>query len=234
MKSKLRLLAASLLASAFCGTAFAQLDNFYAEGIAGVSSFKLSTGKFTNNNFTQTAPATGTTANTVTINSKDKTDMALGLRVGYHLNDTFGVEGSYIYLGSPTVSGTARLDTPVLSASDVTWKTELKVTKWTFGFTAKHGFSDNLSVIGRFGIGTQRAEWGKTITTATIPPNSSAATAGKILQDAFPAQQRKVDFDYGIGLAWKVNAHWNLTGGVDYVSGSQAATLVSAALKYNF
>ena len=74
MKSKLRLLAASLLASAVCGTAFAQLDNFYAEGIAGISSFKISTGKFTNNNFTQTAPATGTTANTVTITGSNFLD----------------------------------------------------------------------------------------------------------------------------------------------------------------
>ena len=113
MKSKLRLLAASLLASAVCGTAFAQLDNFYAEGIAGITSFKLSTGKYTNNTFTQTAPATGTTANTVTVTSSDKSDTALGLRVGYHLSDMFGVEGSYIYLGSPTVSGTAQLNTPV-------------------------------------------------------------------------------------------------------------------------
>jgi hypothetical protein len=234
MKSKLRLLAASLLASAVCGTAFAQLDNFYAEGIAGITSFKLSTGKYTNNTFTQTAPATGTTANTVTVTSTDKSDTALGLRVGYHLSDVFGVEGSYIYLGSPTVSGTAQLNTPVLSASAVTWKTEMKVTKWTFGFTAKHGFSDNLSIVGRFGIGTQRAEWGKTTTTATIAPNNSSATAGKILEDAFPAQQRKADFDYGVALSWKVNGHVNVALGYDYVSGAQAANLVSASLKYSF
>ena len=53
MKSKLRLLLASLLTAAFCGTAFAQLENFYAEGIVGVSSIKVATGKFTNNPFTQ-------------------------------------------------------------------------------------------------------------------------------------------------------------------------------------
>src|SRR5262245_56764384 len=109
MKSKLRLLAASLLASAFCGTAFAQLDNFYAEGIAGFSSFKLTTGDFTNNAFTQTSPATGTTPNTVTITSTDKSDIALGLRIGYQLTEMWSVEGSYINLGTAKVSGTAQL-----------------------------------------------------------------------------------------------------------------------------
>jgi opacity protein-like surface antigen len=234
MKSKLRLLAASLLASAVCGTAFAQLDNFYAEGIVGFSSFKLTTGDFTNNAFTQQSPATGTTPNTITITGTDKSDTAYGLRIGYQLNETFGVEGSYVNLGTAKVSGTAQLNTPVLSASAVTWSTDLDVTKWTFGFTARHSLQDKLSIVGRAGIGSSTAEWSKTITTVTIPPNNSAATAGRILQDAFRAQQRKVDFDYGIGLAYKVNEHSGLNLGYDYVSGKQAASVISLSYKYSF
>lgn len=234
MKSSLRLLIASLLSTAVCGTAFAQLDNFYAEGIAGITSFKLSTGDFTNNNFTQTSPAVGTTPNTVTITRKDKSDIALGLRIGYQLNEMWSVEGSYINAGTAKLSGTAQLNTPVISASDVSWKTDLKVTKWTFGFTARHTLADKLTLVGRFGIGTSRAEWGKTFTTTTIPPNNTAPTAGKILSDAFRNQQRKVDFDYGIGLTFKVSDHVNLSAGYDMVSGKQNANIISASLRYSF
>jgi opacity protein-like surface antigen len=235
MKSKLRLLIASLITSAVCGTAFAQLDNIYAEGIAGISSFKLSTGAFTNNPFTQVQPSpVGTAANTVTVTSSDKSDVALGLRIGYHLNDNWSVEGSYINAGTAKVSGTAQLNTPALSASAVTWSTELDVTDWAFGFNYRRTLADKLSVVGRIAFGASTAEWGKTITTATIPPNSSAQTAGKILQDAFPAQQRKAGFNYGITLSYKVNEHVSAAIGYDYLSGKQAVNLTSASLKYSF
>jgi hypothetical protein len=233
MKSKLRLLVASLMTAALCGTASAQLDNFYVEGIAGFTSFKASTGDVTNNLFTQTAPATGTTANTITITGTDKSDMALGLRIGYQLTEIFSVEGSYINAGTLTISGTGQLNTPVLSASAVTFKNELEVTAWTFGFAAKHTM-DKLSVGGRIGMTASRAEWGKTITTATIPPNNAAATAGKILQDAFPNQQRKADFSYGVSGSYKFNDRFTGSLNYDYVSGKQAASIVSASLKYAF
>ena len=234
MKSKLRLLLASLLTAAFGGTAFAQLDNFYAEGLVGISSIKVATGKFTNNTFTQQLDtATPATApNSITVTGKDKSSQAFGLRVGYQLSPIFSVEGTYINVGTASVTGTGVMVAPTASASAVAFKTDLDITSWNFGFAARHTM-DNFSLVGRLGISTSTAEWGKTISNTTAP-TAGAQSASKFLLDAFPAQQRKVDFNYGLGVSYKVNDHVSVSGNYDYVSGAQAANVISASLKYAF
>lgn len=232
MKSKLRLLLASLLTAAFAGTAFAQLDSFYAEGIAGISSIKVATGKFTNNTFTQQLDTSFNAPNSITITGKDKSSQAFGLRVGYQLSPIFSVEGTYINVGTATVTGTGVMVTPTNSASAVAFKTDLDITSWNFGFAARHTM-DNLSLVGRIGISTSTAEWGKTISNTTAPI-AGAQSASKFLFDGFPNQQRKADFNYGVGVSYKVNDHVSVSGNYDYVSGAQAANVISASVKYAF
>jgi len=232
MKSKLRLLLASLLTAAFCGTAFAQLENFYAEGIVGVSSIKVATGKFTNNPFTQTLDTSFNAPNTITVTGKDKSSNAYGLRVGYQLSPIFSVEGTYINVGTASVTGTGTLVVPTAQASTVAFKTDLDITSWNFGFAARHTM-DNFTLVGRLGISTSTAEWGKNITNATAP-TAGQQRASKTLFDAFPNQQRKVDFNYGVAVSYKVNSHVSVSGNYDYVSGSQSANVISASLKYAF
>ena len=232
MKSKLRLLLASLLTAAFSGTAFAQLDNFYAEGIVGISSIKVATGKFTNNTFTQTVDTAGNAPNSIKVTGKDKSSQAYGLRVGYQLSPIFSVEGTYINVGTASVTGTGVLVTPTNQASTVAFKTDMDITSWSFGFAARHTM-DNFSIVGRIGISTSTAEWGKNITNATAP-TAGQESASKKLFDAFPNQQRKADFNYGVSGSYKVNDHVNVSLNYDYVSGNQSASVISASLKYAF